>query len=264
VRIIDKGTGPPLVIVPGLQGRWDYIAPAVEALARTFRVMTFDLCDEPSSGAAFLGERGLDNYVVQLGGVLDRCGVERAHVCGISFGGLIALRVAATHPERVASLILASTPGPGWHLRRRHELYARLPRLFGPIFLAETPFRLRLELRAALPARRDRRAFARSQLRLLVGAPLSLARMAARARLISRADIASDCARVTAPTLVVTGERDLDHVVPVDGSVGYLSAICGSRGVVLERSGHLGSITRPEAFAAIIRKFAAPLAREVA
>jgi pimeloyl-ACP methyl ester carboxylesterase len=88
--------------------------------------------------------------------------------------------------------------------------------------------------------------------------------MGRRARLIGRLDLAVDCDRVSAPTLVVTGERSLDHVVSVDHSNGYVSLIRGARGAVLERTGHLGSITRPEQFAAIVRDFADRRAREVA
>jgi pimeloyl-ACP methyl ester carboxylesterase len=79
--------------------------------------------------------------------------------------------------------------------------------------------------------------------------------MAARARLISSDDVRPDCARIAAPTLVITGERHLDHVVPVDGSSEYLRLIPNARAAVLERTGHLGSITRPEAFAEIVRAF---------
>jgi pimeloyl-ACP methyl ester carboxylesterase len=86
-------------------------------------------------------------------------------------------------------------------------------------------------------------------------APVSLSSMAARAKMISIDDVRPDCGRITAPTLIVTGERHLDHVVPVDGSCQYLQLIPDSRAVVLERTGHLGSITRPDAFAAIVRAF---------
>jgi pimeloyl-ACP methyl ester carboxylesterase len=98
----------------------------------------------------------------------------------------------------------------------------------------------------------------------VVRAPLSLERMAARARLITGLDIAAECARVTAPTLVVTGERHLDHVVPADGTTAYLGLIRGSRAVVLPQTGHLGSITRPIAFAAIVREFVGRRSEEVA
>ncbi|PYR16491.1 MAG: hypothetical protein DMF94_27595 [Acidobacteria bacterium] len=79
--------------------------------------------------------------------------------------------------------------------------------------------------------------------------------MAARARLISTVDMRPDCERIAAPTLIVTGERDLDHVVPVEGAAEYLRLIPNARAVVLERTGHLGSITRPDAFASLLREF---------
>jgi 3-oxoadipate enol-lactonase len=256
VQIVEQGTGPALVLIPGLQGRWEYLRPAVDALSTAFRVITFPLCDERSSDFEFDEGRGFDCYVEQVRAVLDHCHIDRAIVCGVSFGGLIALGFASAYAGRTGALVLASTPGPGWHLRRRHEVYARLPFVLGPLFLAETPWRLRRELATAFPERSTRLRFAGLQLRTLARAPLSLARMASRARMIATVDAGAACARITAPTLVVTGERTLDHVVSVDGSVGYVSMIRGARGVVLERTGHLGSITRPEDFAAIVREFA--------
>jgi Predicted hydrolases or acyltransferases (alpha/beta hydrolase superfamily) len=73
--------------------------------------------------------------------------------------------------------------------------------------------------------------------------------------MITTEDVTPDCARITAPTLVVTGEPHLDHVVPVEGSSEYLRLIPDAHAVVLERTGHLGSITRPEVFARIIHRF---------
>jgi esterase len=264
VHIIERGTGPALVLIPGIQGHWEYISQAVEALAARFRVITFPLADEPRAGFRFDRTLGFENYVQQVRDALDQAGIDRAIVCGVSFGGLIALRFAATYPDRTRSVILTSTPGPGWHLRPRHLLYARLPFVLGPLFLAETPWRLRREIAAAFPTASARRRFAASQLRTLAGARLSLSRMAYRARLISSVDSAAACAAVAAPTLVVTGEAALDHVVPVHGTAGYLSLIKGARGAVLARTGHLGSITRPDAFAAIVCEFVGDPAREVA
>jgi pimeloyl-ACP methyl ester carboxylesterase len=256
VYIVEQGEGPALVLIPGIQGRWEYVRPAVDALSSAFHVLTFPLCDEPSADFAFDSSRGFGCYVEQVRAALDHCRVERAIVCGISFGGLVALRFAAAHADRTSGLVLASTPGPGWHLRRRHELYTRLPNLFGPLFLAETPWRLRREMAAAFPEVPARLRFAGQQFRTLLTARLSLARMAGRARMLGTIDAIADCARVTAPTLVITGEPALDHVVPVDGSAGYVSSITGARGAVLGGTGHLGSITRPADFAAIVREFA--------
>src|SRR5207245_431316 len=116
-------------------------------------------------------------------------------------------------------------------------------------------WRLWAELASAFPDSEARVRFLRSQLRVLLDAPLSFKRMAERARLISKANRVADCAKVTAPTLVVTGEPRLDRVVPVDSSIQYLRLIRDSRAVVLEHTGHLGSITRPDAFAAVVREF---------
>lgn len=262
MQLIERGSGDPLVLIPGIQGRWEYLEQAFDALARWCRVITFPLCDEPAAGVAFDPARPFDSYARQVRDALHHAGTARATICGVSFGGLIALRFAAAHPERTSTLILVSTPGPAWHLRRRHKMYARLPRIAGPLFLAETPWRLRAEIRAALGSGGPRWRFVRGQLHALRKAPVSLPRMAARALPIESADAASAAARVTVPTLVVTGERALDHVVAVDGSSEYARLIPHARSAVLERSGHLGSITRPALFAGVVREFVVTAERE--
>ncbi|PYR16490.1 MAG: hypothetical protein DMF94_27590 [Acidobacteria bacterium] len=108
MQIIDRGSGPPLVLIPGLQGRWEYLRPAVDALSAFFRVLTFSL-----DGDDF------DGYARQVAAALSGKGIERATICGVSFGGLIALRFVAQHPSRANALILVSTPSTGFHLRRR-------------------------------------------------------------------------------------------------------------------------------------------------
>jgi 3-oxoadipate enol-lactonase len=229
--------------------------PAVDALSEYFRVITFPLCGERSSKLDVDAKRGFDDYVAQVGDALDRTNVDGAVICGVSFGGVVALRFAAAHPDRTLALVLASTPAPEFRLRRRHQVYSRAPWIFGPLFLAESPWRLRAEMVAALPDSRARWGFRRSMLRTLIGAPVSLSRMGSRARLMDGMDLRADCHRVSSPTLVVTGEPGLDHVVPVDGSSQYARLIPNARQVVLERTGHLGSITRPDMFARLVRDF---------
>ena len=265
MELIERGSGPPLVLIPGLQGRWEYLRPAVDALSAWFRVLTFSLDDaradtpvgpySPDGGADPRIRPGLDLYADHIASLMSKARVERATICGVSFGGLIAVRFASAHPTRCDALILASTPRPRLRLRPRHEMYLRAPWIFGPLFLAETPFRLRPEIRSAIPHATARRQFSLRQLRTAFGAPVSLSAIAGRARMISTEDVTSDCARITAPTLVVTGEAHLDHVVPVEGSSEYLRLIPNARAAVLERTGHLGSITRPDAFAAIVHAF---------
>ena len=127
MKIVDKGSGAPLVLVPPLQGRWEYMSGTVDALAGSFRVITFSLCGERGSGLRFDRARGLANFESQVVQALDDRGIDRAVICGVSFGGIVALRVAAAHPQRTAALVLASTPGPRFRLRPRHLMYARMP-----------------------------------------------------------------------------------------------------------------------------------------
>ena len=253
--IVEHGSGRPLVLVPGVQGRWEYLKPAIEALAREFRVITFALAGERASGAPFEPSRGFDNYADQIEAALADRGAARAVVCGISFGGLAALRFAATRPGQTTALVLVSTPGPRWRLRPRHEFYLRHPYVFGPLFVAETPFRLRPELASAFPSRADRVAFARRQLASLVAAPFSLGRIAERGRMLVQLDVTEDCQRVAAPTLVVTGDPSLDYVVPAGGTSEYARLIARASSVVLGGTGHLGCNTRPGEFARAVRDF---------
>src|SRR5439155_3218542 len=245
MTVIDRGHGPALVLIPGLQGRWEYMRPAVDALSASFRVITFSL-----------GAGPLDDLARQVIGALDETNVPSATICGVSFGGLVALRVAAAHAARCERLVLASTPPPALRLRRRHELYLKAPWLLGPLFLAETPFRLRRELRAAMPDAKARRRFSLEALRTGLVAPVSIGAMATRAKLVLTDAAARDCACVAAPTLIITGEAHLDYVVPVDGSAAYERLIANAHRVVLPATGHLGSMTRPREFAELIRAFA--------
>lgn len=240
-QVIERGDGPPLALVPGVQGRWEYSRGLVEALASRYRVITFSLCDERRQGVS---PPSIDVFAAQLEEALDRAGVPRAPIVGVSFGGLVALRFAATRQARTSALVMVSAPGPRWRLRPRHDLYARVPWLFGPIFLAESPWRLRKEIAAALPDWPARRRYLLEQARTIVTAPVSLARMAARARLIGRYDRLADCARIAVPTLIVQGDDALDHVTGSGGTGDYARLIAGSRLEHLARTGHLGSVTR--------------------
>src|SRR5919205_2989178 len=106
MRVIDRGQGVPVVVLPGIQGRWEWMAPAIDALAQHCRVITFSLCDEPSSGFTLDAERGIENYMHQLDEVFDRIQLEHAVLMGVSFAGPIATEYAVRHPERVDALML--------------------------------------------------------------------------------------------------------------------------------------------------------------
>lgn len=264
MSVVTKGTGAPILLIPGLEGRWEYLRPAIDALAASFRVVTFALCGERASGRRFEPARGFENYVAQIVEVLDSLHLQQALICGVSFGGLIAVRFAASHAGRCAGLVLVSPPQPHWRMSRRHVTYARAPRLLGPLFLMEAPLRLYREIKTAFPERAARWRFVREELGILLRAPMSLARMGARARLLPTTTVgaafAPDCLRITAPTLVVTGEAGLDRVTPLNGDPesgepGYACLIRGAQTAVIDRTGHLGLLTRPDRFAEIVRDF---------
>jgi pimeloyl-ACP methyl ester carboxylesterase len=245
VAMFEQGSGPALVLVPGIPGPWEYVRPAAEALAGSCHVLTFSLGPECS----------IESDVERIDRVLAERRLDQAVVCGISFGGLVALRFAATHPARTRALVLASVPGPGMKLRPSHRIYTQWPYVFGPLFLVETPFRVRREVARALPLRSERWSFHWSQLKTFLTAGVSLPEIARRARVMDELDSAADCRNVVAPTLIVTGEPALDWVVPVDNTTEYLRLIRGARHVVLEGTGHLGTITQPAAFAAVVTRF---------
>jgi pimeloyl-ACP methyl ester carboxylesterase len=263
MEIVDRGQGIPLVLVPGIQGRWQYMRPAIDRLARSFRVITFPLCGERASQRRFEPARGLDNFVDQIDAVLDDRGLARAAVCGVSFGGLIALHFAARRRAQTSALILVSTPGPDFRPTPRQQLCARAPWLLGPVFLAGIPGRVSAEISMALPERSHRRQFLWGQIRTFVDAPPSLRQMAARSRLLGTPELTNDCTQILAPTLVISGEPGHDRVVTADGTAAYLRLIPGARAARIERTGHLGYITKPEVFAGILENFlSATAARE--
>jgi pimeloyl-ACP methyl ester carboxylesterase len=123
------------------------------------------------------------------------------------------------------------------------------------VFLAEAPWRLRQEVVTALPSRRERAAFTRRTLGIILRAPISLPRMAARARLISGYDRIEDARRVSVPALIVQGEPSLDHVTGDGGTAEYARLIQGARLMTIAGTGHLGSVTRAADCAHAITEF---------
>jgi len=252
---IDVGTGPPLVLIPGIQARWEWMRPAVAALAEHFRVLTFTLAGERSGSHPFDDNLGFDNFLEQIDTALDRAGVPSAILCGVSYGGLIALRYAARRPARVRRLVLVSALAPSFAPDERIGFYARAPRLLLPLFGVAALRRARAELRTALPGWPERLRFAVRHGARVLASPVSPRLMIRRIQLLAGVDFREDVAHVAAPTLIVTGDPALDLTVPVEHTREYLELVPGARHVTLDRTGHLGTVTRPEAFARIVHQF---------
>jgi 3-oxoadipate enol-lactonase len=150
----DSGTGPPIVMAHSFLCSGEMWREQVPALRAAFRVINPDLRGHGRSGHV-LRAFSLYDLVSDVIAVLDHLGVGRAIWCGLSIGGMVALRAALTHPDRVAALILLDTDaGPETGLRKlkyramgagaaivgmRPFLPAIAPLMFGPTTRRENP-----------------------------------------------------------------------------------------------------------------------------
>lgn len=233
------GEGPVLLLLSGRGGARSSWAPQVEAFAPHFRVITIDNRDagesDPAAGPYTMADLADDAVVL-----LDALGVARAHVMGISMGGMIALQLALNRPPRVARLVLIATTAGGWPPQVRERL--KLP---PDGWIAD-------------PVERARRSYAE-----IVG-PASRAlttaeweAVAARVRgnrltmegymrqngAVAGHDVRARLAEIAAPTLVIHGDRD--PLVPPGEGQALAAAIPGARLLLLPGVGHLPPFERP-------------------
>ena len=108
LNYVESGSGDPLLLIMGFGG--DHLAWVfqVPAFSGKYRVISFDNRGAGQSSvpdAPYSTRMMADDAV----GLLDALGVERAHVLGVSMGGMIAQEVALNHPRRVRSLQLHCT-----------------------------------------------------------------------------------------------------------------------------------------------------------
>jgi 3-oxoadipate enol-lactonase len=252
--MIDRGKGTPIVLIPGLQGRWEWMRPTVDALAKHHRVITFSLCDERTSPFPCDLDKAFENYVEQVELALDRAQVDRAIIAGVSYGGLIAAEYAARHPQRVQGLVLANALHKTWHPNSQQTRFLKAPMLMLPLFVATAPRRMGPEMAATFPTLLSRLKFTTSYGMTAMFALASPVKMARRIEWSTRHRFA-DAGAIDAPTLIVTGEPGLDRVVPVDVTRRYLDELHSATHVVLPRTGHNGLVTRPHEFADMLGRF---------
>ena len=250
--MIAKGVGFPIALIPGIQGRWEWMRPTVEALTAGHRVVSWSLgelrpmIEEDASFLAWM--RALDR-------AFDSVHERRLSLIGVSFGGLIAACYAARRPDRVASLMLVSAPAPVWKPNRGDRFCLNYPRLAMPYFATRAIRRTAPELYRAHDSWWQRlRQGARYASRVM-SAPIAPAASARWAREWLSYDISEECRRIVAPTLVVTGETEYDKVVAVQDSLQYLRLIPGATHVTLAGTGHVGVVTKPARFAEIAGRF---------
>jgi 3-oxoadipate enol-lactonase len=177
---------------------------------------------------------------------MDALGIKRAHVCGLSLGGVIAIAIHHSAPERCTSLILADTfavhpDGQGIYDRSvaASEQMSELAAARTPVLLAPGASEdLHQEVRETM-ARIDPEAF----------------RIGAEA--VWLADQRDRVAAIQVPTLVLVGDQDT--VTPPDLSHELADAIPGAELHILAGAGHLANVERPSDFNRLVEEFLAPL-----
>lgn len=104
----EQGTGEiPILCLHGIGGNTASFAPQLDTLSKSRRVIALNL---PGYGSSpLLTETTFPNLANQVRDFMAAIGVQKAHLCGHSIGGMIALEIAALHPECVASLALIAT-----------------------------------------------------------------------------------------------------------------------------------------------------------
>jgi pimeloyl-ACP methyl ester carboxylesterase len=174
-------------------------------------------------------------------GVLDALGIEKAHVCGASMGGMIAQHMAASRPERVARLTLMMTSSGSRRLPQPSVKVRRAliePRASGPHDAAREVERLmRLFTLIGSPAYRPDPDEFRARLAASVERawrPSGVARQLVA--VAADGDRTSMLSRIAAPTHIVHGAAD--PLIPVAAAHELHARIAGSTLEIIEGMGH--------------------------
>jgi len=103
VPVIEAGSGPAVVLIPGLTGDSQVFRYQIKALSSRYRVIA------PNLRAEFNGvDSRFDQFAHDIAAVLDACEVPSVCLLGLSFGGPIAVRFTSLYPDRVWGLVLTN------------------------------------------------------------------------------------------------------------------------------------------------------------
>lgn len=228
------GEGFPIVMIHGLGGTSNMFEPQVRAL-NGYRTVRFDL---PGAGrSARPAQLSLEIMIEGVLRALHGVGVSRAHFVGHSMGTMICQHVAAAEPGLVASLVLfGALAEPADSTREALLGRARLARCGGLAEIADqiVAHALSLQTRETSLAAV---AFVRES--ITRQDPESYAQSC---EALSRAK-AADPRRITAPTLLITG--DADAVNPPSVAQALADRIKGAKFSTLDRCGHWATIEHP-------------------
>jgi len=244
------GSGDPLVLIPGLgatSALWDSVATE---LARSFCVI---LADNRGVGQSIPKRppRTLEDFSVDLVELMDHLQIARAHVMGLSLGGMIAFQLASDHPSRLDRLVLVSCT-------HRFSPYLReMARLLGHAlrYFPQDVFRRTIELLGTAPEYLDAHVDDIER-KMAIARESALPRSGVAKQLwcLARQDREEGWAhRIATPTLVIAGEQD--HLIPACYARRMAQQIRESEFMVVPGCGHNPFEEKPDVVLPRITEF---------
>lgn len=242
----SAGAGSPLVLTHGLGGDLAYWDATIAALAGHHRVVRWDVRGSGQSDTP-PGPYSPALFADDLCHLLDALGIERAHLVGISMGGVISQSFALRHPTRVLSLVLVSTSS---------EVGAQATANWQK--LADRIERNGFDPRTADASRSVAPAFAKAHPEVLEQLKQQTLRnqpsaYAASARAMSDYHFTAQLTAVAAPALILQGLDD--QLTPPGGAVKLHRALPRAHLMMLPGAGHNIPVEQPGIFHAAVGAF---------
>jgi pimeloyl-ACP methyl ester carboxylesterase len=251
VFVHSTGEGPDVVLWHSLLCDTSMWREQLKALAPRFRLHSIDA---PGHGRSEPVRRAftLDDCVDVALDVLDALSLERTIWVGLSWGGMVGMRLAARHRERVTSLVLLDTSARKEPLAKRvaYGPLLGLTRVVGP---ARGVARVLHPLFFASRTLRERPELAEAFSETLTGMDVESVVHAVRAVSLERTDCTDELSAIAVPTLVIVGDEDR-ATVPAE-SEHIARSISGAELVRVPDAGHLSPLERPDVVTPAIERF---------
>ena len=242
VHVELAGSGPPLVLLHGWGSSAQSFSILVPALARQYRVCAVDF---PGFGLSEAPPSvwGVDDFATSVLALLQRLGIEHAHLLGHSHGGRVGIAIAAQYPQLVDKLVLVDSAG----IRPPRTLRLRLRGA-----TARAGRQLLSHRLAGAPGRRALHALYTS---LGMSDYANAGPLRATFVRIVNEDLSGRLPAIAAPTLVVWGSGDTE--TPLWMGERMAQTIPNARLVILENAGHYCFLDSPRSFEASVLDFLA-------
>ena len=254
------GAGPPTVVLHGGPGaHHDYLLPAFDALATGRELIYYDQRGGGRSPVTRDMPVGWREQVADLEALRDAWGIERLTLAGYSWGGLLAMLYAITHPDRVERLALIS-PAPAWKGGRAEFERRFQERSQSPVLVAAREALRHSGLRERDPTAHQARLFAlavggwfHDPLRAVSLTPFRLTERTQRAvwESLGDYDLRPALTALTLPALVLHGDDD-----PIPAPTAHETADClGAAFHLLPDCGHVPYVEAFETFRTLLDAF---------